>query len=211
MDFHCDGKVNYSEFLAATISSIQFSKEERLWSAFNYFDTTGSGYITLDSVIDALKESGVVVDEQGLQKTFQELPKKGEKINFKEFKIIALGGRGDMREIFTGEGEGGEEEGEGEGEGGEEEDEREEGREITTYRNYRNYKNRDISINKNEDNEENEEKNFKNLDIKELEIIRNGHKNKNCEDKQDVEFCKEIVSPRIGGFIRKSRTNESES
>ena len=91
MDFHCDGKVNYSEFLAATISSINFNKEEKLWSAFKYFDTTDSGYITLDSVMDALKNSGVIIDEEGLTKTFNELQKKGKKINFREFKAIALG------------------------------------------------------------------------------------------------------------------------
>ena len=91
MDFHCDGKVNYSEFLAATISTINFNKEEKLWSAFKYFDTTDSGYITLDSVMDALKNSGVIIDEEGLTKTFNELQKKGKKINFNEFKAIALG------------------------------------------------------------------------------------------------------------------------
>ena len=91
MDFHCDGKVNYSEFLAATISTINFNKEEKLWSAFKYFDTTDSGYITLDSVMDALKDSGVIIDEEGLKKTFKELQKKEKKINFKEFKAIALG------------------------------------------------------------------------------------------------------------------------
>ena len=91
MDFHCDGKVNYSEFLAATISTINFNKEEKLWSAFKYFDTTDSGYITLDSVMDALKNSGVVIDEEGLANTFNEFQKKGGKINFQEFKEIALG------------------------------------------------------------------------------------------------------------------------
>ena len=91
MDFHCDGKVNYSEFLAATISTINFNKEEKLWSAFNYFDTTDSGYITLDSVMDALKNSGVIIDEEGLKNAFSELQKKGKKINFNEFKAIALG------------------------------------------------------------------------------------------------------------------------
>ena len=91
MDFHCDGKVNYSEFLAATISTINFNKEEKLWSAFKYFDTTDSGYITLDSVMDALKDSGVIIDEEGLKNTFNELQKKGKKINFSEFKSIALG------------------------------------------------------------------------------------------------------------------------
>ena len=91
MDFHSDGKVNYSEFLAATISTINFNKEEKLWSAFKYFDTTDSGVITLDSVIDALKDSGVIIDEEGLKNIFNELQKKGKKINFNEFKAIALG------------------------------------------------------------------------------------------------------------------------
>ena len=91
MDFHCDGKVNYSEFLAATISTINFNKEEKLWSAFKYFDTTDSGYITFDSVMDALKNSGVIIDEEALTQTFNELQKKGKKINFREFKAIALG------------------------------------------------------------------------------------------------------------------------
>ena len=91
MDFHRDKKVNYTEFLAATISSINFYKEERLWLAFKYFDTTDSGFITLDTVIEALKESGVVVDEEGLNKIFIEMKKKGEKIDFNEFKSLALG------------------------------------------------------------------------------------------------------------------------
>ena len=99
MDFHCDGKVNYSEFLAATISTINFNKEEKLWSAFKYFDTTDSGYITLDSVMDALKSSGVIIDEEGLTKTFNELQKKGKKINFREFKAIALGKDEEEHEI----------------------------------------------------------------------------------------------------------------
>ena len=99
MDFHCDGKVNYSEFLAATISTINFNKEEKLWSAFKYFDTTDSGYITFDSVMDALKSSGVIIDEEGLTKTFNELQKKGKKINFSEFKAIALGKDEEEHEI----------------------------------------------------------------------------------------------------------------
>jgi hypothetical protein len=41
--------------------------------------------------MDALKDSGVIIDEEGLKKTFNELQKKGKKINFSEFKAIALG------------------------------------------------------------------------------------------------------------------------
>ena len=99
LDFHCDGKINYHEFLAATISTIHFNKEEKLWSVFKYFDTNDSGYITVDSVIDALKESGVVVNEEGLRDTFKELKKNGKSINFKEFKAIAFKSFGENEEI----------------------------------------------------------------------------------------------------------------
>ena len=102
MDFHCDGKVNYSEFLAATISSINFNKEEKLWSAFKYFDTTDSGFITLDSVKEALKDSGVIVDEEGLDEIFDELQKKGKKINFNEFKAIVFGKQEEFKELDQG-------------------------------------------------------------------------------------------------------------
>lgn len=70
------------------MSSLKYQKEERLWSAFKFFDTTDSGYITLDTVIEALKQSNVVVDETGLNQTFNELQKKDKKINFEEFKQI---------------------------------------------------------------------------------------------------------------------------
>lgn len=99
MDFHCDGKVNYSEFLAATISSVNFSKEEKLWGAFKYFDTDDSGYITFDSVLAALKASNVLVDERGLRDTFTDIKKHGQKINFDEFKKIAFGGKSEYRDV----------------------------------------------------------------------------------------------------------------
>ena len=99
MDFHCDGKVNYSEFLAATLSSIHFNKEEKLWSAFKYFDSSDTGYITLDSVKEALKDSGVMIDEEGLHDAFTNLQKKGKKINFNEFKAIAFGNQNEYKEL----------------------------------------------------------------------------------------------------------------
>ena len=80
--------MNYSEFIAATLSSVEFSKEDRLLSAFRYFDTSDSGYITLDSVIDALKQNNILINETGLGQIFTDLEKVGKKINFEEFKKI---------------------------------------------------------------------------------------------------------------------------
>lgn len=66
----------------------QFSKEEKLWSAFKYFDTTDCGYITSDSVIEALKGSNLRADEAGLIDVFNSFKKERQKLNFEDFKNI---------------------------------------------------------------------------------------------------------------------------
>lgn len=63
-------------------------KEERLWSAFKYFDTNDSGYITSDTVIDALKTNNGTVDESGLTTVFDSLKKTSKRMNFDEFKSL---------------------------------------------------------------------------------------------------------------------------
>jgi Ca2+-binding EF-hand superfamily protein len=58
-----------------------------LWSAFKYFESsTDSGYISVDSIIDATKEHNLPVNEEAINKEFQDLQKKGKKLNFEEFK-----------------------------------------------------------------------------------------------------------------------------
>jgi Ca2+-binding EF-hand superfamily protein len=69
-------------------------KEEKLWSAFKYFDTTDSGYITFESVIDALGSNGVPVDESGLNNVFNSLKKSNKRLNFEEFKMLYNGQSG---------------------------------------------------------------------------------------------------------------------
>ena len=63
-------------------------KEEKLWCAFKYFDTNEAGYITSDSVIDALKNSNLPVNEIGLNKVFNSLKKSNKRLNFDEFKML---------------------------------------------------------------------------------------------------------------------------
>lgn len=87
MDFHKDGKVNYTEFLAATLSLVHFSQEERLWSVFRYFDPDDSGFITALSIIEALKSNSCQVNEKDMIDVFRSF-KSGEnsKMNYEEFK-----------------------------------------------------------------------------------------------------------------------------
>lgn len=66
------------------------AKEEKLSTAFHYFDQKKTGFITLDSVLDALKKSNVFVDVDLMKQTFKELDIKEKRISFEEFKSIVL-------------------------------------------------------------------------------------------------------------------------
>jgi len=88
MDFHNDGKVNYSEFLAASLSSLNFFQEEKLWTVFKFFDISDKGYITFESVLEALKTNNISVNEVGLKDFFEKNIKSSTKLNFDEFKIL---------------------------------------------------------------------------------------------------------------------------
>ncbi|WIA08867.1 hypothetical protein OEZ85_008288 [Tetradesmus obliquus] len=57
-DVNGDGKVDYEEFLAATMHLGKLEREENLYRAFQFFDKDGSGYITIDELQTALKEHG---------------------------------------------------------------------------------------------------------------------------------------------------------
>ena len=101
LDFHIDGKVNYTEFLAATISSVEFFKEEKIWSAFKYFDSENKGYITCDSMINALKQDNLTVNEAGLKSMFDKLNKK-KKVDFEEFKSMIKNRPGSITQTESG-------------------------------------------------------------------------------------------------------------
>ena len=46
VDYAGNGKINYSEFLAATIELKSVLTYDKLWALFKYFDTDDSGIIT---------------------------------------------------------------------------------------------------------------------------------------------------------------------
>lgn len=82
--------MNYSEFLAATLTSIELAKEEKLYSAFRYFDTHETGFITFESVLEALNKSNVLVDVEGLRQVFNQFEAKKKGIDFEKFKAIVF-------------------------------------------------------------------------------------------------------------------------
>ena len=89
LDFHKDGKINYSEFLAAMVSSYNFEKEEKLLSVFNLFkeNKKNKNYITYESMRNAVKALNLNLDEEELKKCFKEY---NEELKFEDFKKIIM-------------------------------------------------------------------------------------------------------------------------
>ena len=89
LDFHQDGQINYSEFLAAMISSFNFQKEEKLWSVFNLFreNSGNKNYITYESLNNAAKALNLNINENEIKKCFE---KYDEEIDFETFKKLIM-------------------------------------------------------------------------------------------------------------------------
>lgn len=91
LDFHDEGTINYTEFLAATINSFHFGKEEEIWSAFKYFEgneADNDGVISVESLLKAIKGYNISVNEKEIRKSFNELENKGKVLNFEVFKEL---------------------------------------------------------------------------------------------------------------------------
>ena len=62
-DYVGNGKINYSEFIAASLNEKVYMNEEKLWQAFNFFDVDSSGYITAENLKEAMKKVGKKLSE----------------------------------------------------------------------------------------------------------------------------------------------------
>ncbi len=91
LDFHKDGQINYTEFLAAMVSSYKFEKEEKIWSVFCYFkeNNPNDDYISVESLLKSAKALNLSLDENEIRNNFDKLEDK--RLNFEDFKKIILG------------------------------------------------------------------------------------------------------------------------
>lgn len=96
VDYMENGRINYSEFLAATVSAKATITTEMLWALFKHFDTDNSGYITPDNIIESLEKAGRKVEQTDIDTILEEhdIEKSGH-INFEEFKVMM----GDMKVV----------------------------------------------------------------------------------------------------------------
>lgn len=91
VDYFGNKKINYTEFLVATMDVKRFLDEEKLNALFNQFDTDGSGKITKDNIIQAMNKVGHDLTQEELDTIMEQhdLAKDGV-ISKQEFKALLL-------------------------------------------------------------------------------------------------------------------------
>ena len=58
VDYNSNGKINYSEFIAATIQVKQVLTDEKAYVLFKHFDADDTGFITEESLAKVFASSG---------------------------------------------------------------------------------------------------------------------------------------------------------
>jgi Ca2+-binding EF-hand superfamily protein len=91
VDYFGNGKINYTEFLVATLDVKHFLDDNKLQAIFNQFDTDGSGVITRENIITAMNKIGHSINQQELDQIMKEHDlKKDGVISFMEFKLVFM-------------------------------------------------------------------------------------------------------------------------
>lgn len=85
LDTDGSGVIDYTEFIAATLSVKQYTQESVLWTAFRVFDRDNSGSITRDEMMDVLND----MDEKTVDQMIKEVDvDKDGQISFDEWKAM---------------------------------------------------------------------------------------------------------------------------
>lgn len=89
LDVRKNGIINYSEFLAATLSLQEFVTEEKMWMIFKRFDVDNTDFISKKNIADAMKKLGKTITEEEIADSLKEHDKTHNgQISFEEFKLI---------------------------------------------------------------------------------------------------------------------------
>merc|ERR1719159_926943 len=92
VDSDGSGVIDYTEFLAATLSRKQHMQEDIVWSAFRVFDLDGDGQITREELAQVLSgdtadvEKALQLNKDEIEQIIAEVDEDGDgQINFQEF------------------------------------------------------------------------------------------------------------------------------
>ena len=83
-----DGRINYSEFLAATLESRVLLDDDAVWAAFNTFDVDSSGFITEANVKEALRRAGRRMSHGEVGEMMREVGADRDGLDYDQFKQL---------------------------------------------------------------------------------------------------------------------------
>lgn len=91
LDFAENKRINYSEFIAATINVSEYLSEERLMAIFNQFDIDNSGKITKANLKQAFSKYGREIKDSDIDDILSKHDlAKDNAISYEEFKKMLL-------------------------------------------------------------------------------------------------------------------------
>jgi len=90
VDFNKSGKVDYTEFLGASLDTKTYLQEDICWGAFRVFDKNGDGKISKDELAEVLKDADVRDVVGGdLEQMMAEIDQNNDgEVDFKEFMAM---------------------------------------------------------------------------------------------------------------------------
>ena len=89
VDYQGNGKINYSEFLSATIDVRTFLTQNKLRAIFSQFDTDGSKKITAENIYFAMQKLGQTIRKEEIDDMIKAHDLKGDGVlNYEEFECI---------------------------------------------------------------------------------------------------------------------------
>ena len=88
VNFRKDGRINYSEFLAATLESRALLDDDAIWNAFNALDVDRSGFITESNVKAALRRAGRRMSHCEIGDMMREVGAGQRGIDYDQFKQL---------------------------------------------------------------------------------------------------------------------------
>ena len=89
IDYYGNHKINYTEFISATLNAKTFLTDEKLYILFNHFDIDNSGCITEANIKEVLSYSGKNLGDKEIRKMIKEHDTmKNGTLSFEEFKAM---------------------------------------------------------------------------------------------------------------------------
>lgn len=98
LDTDGSGVIDYTEFIAATMTQKHYAEERTLWNAFSIFDRDNSGSITKDELMDVLKD--ISREDAGRLLLEADTDMDGM-ISFEEFKEMMMPKKGSKTQSFA--------------------------------------------------------------------------------------------------------------